>query len=190
MAAPIKKAGFGAFERPKTQPIKIIKRLWKYLMAYKWMLFTALILSLLSNMLSLVGPMLSGKAIDAIEPGAGKVDFKTVFFYAGIMLVFYLISAVMSYVLSVLMVQISRNTVYKMRNDLFEHLMKLPISFYDKNAVGDVLSVLSYDIDNINASLSNDVVHIFTSIITVIFSFLAAECTVSAIPIDAKSPSP
>ncbi len=172
MAGPIKKAGFGSFERPKTKPIKIIKRLWKYLIAYRWLLLAALILSLLSNMLSLVGPMLSGKAIDAIEPGAGKVDFKTVFFYAGLMLIFYLISAVMSYILSILMVQISRNTIYKMRNDVFEHLMKLPVSFYDKNAVGDVLSVLSYDIDNINASLSNDVVHIFTSIITVVFSFI------------------
>ncbi len=171
MAAPIKKAGFGAFERPKTKPIKILRRLWKYLTEYKWLLIAALALSLFSNFFSLIGPMLSGKAIDAIEPGAGKVDFKTVFFYAGLMLMFYLLSAVMSYILSMLMVQISRNTIYKMRNDVFEHLMKLPVSFYDKNAVGDVLSVLSYDIDNINASLSNDVVHIFTSVITVVFSF-------------------
>lgn len=165
------KAKAGAFERPKAKPITIIKRLWKYLMAYKWLLLVALILSVSSNILSLIGPTLSGKAIDAIKPGAGKVDFETVFFYAGIMLVFYLISAVLSYILSMLMVQISRNTVYKMRNDVFDHLMKLPVSFYDKNAVGDVLSVLSYDIDNINASLSNDVIHIFTSVITVVFSF-------------------
>lgn len=166
------KATPGAFERPKISPVKILKRLWKYLMAYKWLLLLALLLSLTSNILSLIGPTLSGKAIDAIEPGPGKVDFNTVFFYAGLMLVFYLISALLSYLLSFLMVQISRNTVYKMRNDVFEHLMKLPVSFYDKNAVGDVLSVLSYDIDNINASLSNDVVHIFTSIITVTFSFI------------------
>jgi hypothetical protein len=76
MAAPIKKAGFGAFERPKTKPIKILRRLWKYLIEFKWLLIAALTLSLLSNFFSLIGPMLSGKAIDAIEPGAGKVDFK------------------------------------------------------------------------------------------------------------------
>ena len=110
MAAPIKKAGFGAFERPKTKPIKILRRLWKYLIEFKWLLIAALTLSLLSNFFSLIGPMLSGKAIDAIEPGAGKVDFKTVFFYAGLMLIFYLLSSVMSYVLSMLMVQISRST--------------------------------------------------------------------------------
>ena len=92
MASPNRKAGFGAFEKPKTKPLQIIKRLWKYLMEYRWLLFGALILSILSNTLSLVGPLLSGKAIDAIEPGAGKVDFKTVFFYAGIMLIFYIVS--------------------------------------------------------------------------------------------------
>ncbi len=162
----------GAFERPKAKPITVLKRLWKYLYDYKWLLTLAIVLSLISNVLSLVGPTLSGKAIDAIRPGENAVDFKTVFFYTGLMLIFYFVSSVLSYILSALMVQISRKTVYKMRKDLFEHLMRLPVSFYDKTAVGEVLSVLSYDIDNINASLSNDVVHIFTSIITVVFSFI------------------
>ena len=87
------------------------------------------------------------------------------------MLVFYVISSALSYLLAALMVHLSRSTVYEMRKDIFDHLMKLPVSFYDTHSVGDILSVLSYDIDNINASLSNDLVQIFTSILTVSISF-------------------
>ncbi len=166
------KATGGAFERPKARPTVIIKRLWAYLKKSKWLLILAVILSLTGNALALYGPKLSGYAIDAIEFGQGKVDFPKVFEYTTIMLICYAVSAVLSYVLSVIMVRISRDTVYRMRKDLFAHLMRLPVSFYDNRQVGDILSVLSYDIDNINASLSNDLVQIFTSVMTVVFSFV------------------
>ena len=69
------------------------------------------------------------------------------------------------------MVQLSRNGVYRMRRDVFDHLTRLPVSFFDTHAVGDVLSVLSYDVDTISASLSNDLVQMLASIITVGGSF-------------------
>jgi len=166
------KATGGAFERPKAKPSVIIKRLWKYLSKSKWFLLLALLLSITGNLLALYGPKLSGYAVDAIEVGKGAVDFERVFHYTSIMLVCYALSAILSYILSVLMVKISRDTVYHMRKDIFDHLLRLPISFYDGRQVGDILSVISYDIDNINASLSNDLVQILTSIMTVTVSFI------------------
>ena len=164
--------GGGAFERPTVRSGIVLKRLWKYLYAYKWLLALAALLSIGSNMLNLIGPKLSGYAIDAIKPGPGQVDFAAVFYYAGLMLVFYLFSSLFSYALATLMVQLSRNVVYRMRRDVFEHLTRLPVSFYDTHAVGDVLSVLSYDIDTISASLSNDLVQMLASVITVGGSFI------------------
>ena len=117
-----------------------------------------------------MGPKLSGLAIDAVEPGPGKVDFATVFYYAKYMALFYALSASMSYALARLMIRLSRNIVYRMRRDIFEKLVSLPVGFFDRHQTGDVISIISYDVDTINASLSNDIVQICTSFITVLGS--------------------
>lgn len=150
----------------------VLKYLWKYIKQYKLLLFLAIIISVGGNLLALVGPKLSGYAIDSIELGKGYVNFDKVFFYAGLMVVFYLVSSVLSYCLSVLMIFISQKMVRKMRADVFNKLITLPVGFFDHNQSGDIISRISYDIDVINTSLSTDVVQILSSIITVVGSFL------------------
>ena len=71
-----------AFEKPRAGAKAILRRLWRYLYHYKWLLAAAVALSLTGNLLALAGPKLSGYAIDAIRPGPGRVDFNTVFHYA------------------------------------------------------------------------------------------------------------
>ena len=149
-----------------------MKGLIKYLLYDKWRLVLALILAVTGNLLALVGPMLSGKAVDAIEPGAGKVDFDTVFFYASLMIVFYLVSSLFSYLLSINMLGISQRLAKRMRKDVFDKLMKLPVGYFDTHLSGDIISRISYDIDVISTSLSHDVVQIVASIITVFGSFI------------------
>lgn len=147
----------------------VLKRLWQYLYFYKTKLALAIFLTVVSNILSLVGPFLTGRTIAAMENG---VNFERVFFYAGLMIVFYLISALLSYTLSIAMVKISQSVVYKMRKDLFEKLNRVSIRYFDENQTGDIISKMSYDIDTINTSLATDVVSIFTSVITVVISFV------------------
>ena len=154
----------------KLKKTYILRRLWKYFREYKWMLALAILLTIAGNALALVGPKLSGFAIDAIEPGPGKVDFATVFRYAGYMALCYALSAGMSYGLARLMIRLSRNIVYRMRRDIFEKLVSLPVGFFDRHQTGDIISIISYDVDTINASLSNDIVQICTSFITVLGS--------------------
>ena len=156
-------------EKPR-DPKKVMIRLGRYMLRYKWLLLIAIILSFGSNLLQLVGPMLSGYAINAIEPGPGHVDFQQVFHYAGLMLCFFAISSLLGYVLSILMIHISQKIVFNMRKDVFNKLMELPVSFFDKYQTGDILSRISYDIDTVNTSLSNDLVQILTSVITVVGS--------------------
>lgn len=154
----------------KLKKTYILRRLWKYFREYKWMLALAILLTIAGNALALVGPKLSGFAIDAIEPGPGQVDFATVFRYAGYMALCYALSAGMSYGLARLMIRLSRNIVYRMRRDIFEKLVSLPVGFFDRHQTGDIISIISYDVDTINASLSNDIVQICTSFITVLGS--------------------
>ncbi|MDF2484175.1 MAG: transporter transrane region [Herbinix sp.] len=150
----------------------VLQRLWRYVYHYKWMLAAAIMLTIASNMLALVGPMLSGYAIDAIEPGKGLVIFKTVFYYAGWMIVFYAVSSALSYLLSVLMMHLSQRIISKMREDVFSKLVELPVGYFDRNQAGDIISRISYDIDTVNTSLSTDVIQVCASIITVIGSMV------------------
>lgn len=158
------------YEKPKNRK-KTILRLGGYMIQYRYLVLLALILTVGSNLLALVGPMLSGYAIDAIEPGVGKVDFSRVFYYVGLMVVFYVISSILSYILSVLMIHISRKVVYQMREDVFTHLLALPVGYFDTHQTGDIISRISYDIDTVNASLTNDLVQILTTLITVAGAF-------------------
>ena len=151
---------------------KVLLRLWSYLYYYKWMLLGGIVLTITSNLLALVGPALSGGAIDAINLGKGNVNFQEVFYYTGLMAVFYIVSAALSYALSLLMLHMSQKVVRKMRSDVFSKLMELPVGYFDQHLSGDIISRLSYDIDVINTSLSSDLVQICASVITVIGSLI------------------
>lgn len=147
---------------------RTIRRLGNYLFHYRGLLALAMLCTLGSNLFSLVGPRLTGYAIGAIEPGQGAVDMAAVLYYAAWMVGFYLLSAAMSYGLQVLMITLSRKVVYKMRQDVFEKLMSLQVGYFDTHQTGDIISRLSYDIDTVNASLSNDLVQLLTTVITVV----------------------
>ena len=161
----------GPIEKPKDRK-KVLLRLWTYLYAHKWMSLGAVLLTVGSNLLALLGPMLSGRAIDAIGVEPGQADFPTIFLYCGLMVAFYAVSSLLSYILSILMIQLSQKIVYQMRQQVFDRLTELPVGYFDTHQTGDIVSRISYDIDTVNASLSNDLVQIAASVITVVGSFL------------------
>ncbi len=152
--------------------LKVLLRLGKYMFRAKWGYLCALALSILSNLLSLVGPKLSGYAVDAIGTRVGEVDFDTVIFYCLVMLGAYVLSSVTAYALQIVMINLSRGIVRHMREDIFAKLMRMKVEYFDKNQTGDIISRISYDIDTINATLSNDLVQIASSLVTVIGSLI------------------
>jgi len=158
---------------PEKKRQRILIRLGKYMFKYKWLLFLALAMTLASNSLALMGPRLSGRAIDAISIGeGGNVDFQLVLHYAGLMLIFYIASSIFTYLLNVLMITISRKVIYAIRQDVFNKLMKLPVKYFDNTDTGDIISRISYDCDTLNTSLSTDLVQILASSITIAGSFI------------------
>lgn len=166
-------AGSGSKRRLTFRDTKrIMVRLWKYLYQYKWLWLLAIVLSVAGNLLSLLGPMLSGYAIDSIGTGTGMAQFDRVFFYCMLMIVFYIVSSLLSYILSVLMIRLSQKVIFRMRSDVFNKLTELPVRFFDSHQTGEIISRISYDIDTVNASLSNDLLQIFTSLFTVVGSLV------------------
>lgn len=152
----------------KMKKTAIVGRLLPYLMRHKILLGLCFLLTVGGNLLALAGPYVSGLAIDAIELGKGHVNLSGVWRYAGVMVLLYLCSCVFSYLLSRLMIVISRKVVNTMRREVFNKLTELPVGYFDTHQTGDILSRISYDIDTINTSLSHDLVQIFASLVTVI----------------------
>lgn len=148
-----------------------ILRLFSYLKKYRLLITIALILTFVSNYLALLIPNYSGKAIDAIGVNE-NVDFSLIFINCKYMLACVILSALLSYATEVLLIRISTHITEDMREELFEHLQTLPISFFDQHQVGDIISRISYDIDTINTSLSSDLITLLTTIITVVGSFI------------------
>ena len=149
----------------------ILFRLCGYVFKHWYLFIPAVLLTLLSNQLSLLGPKYSGQAIDAITLVSG-VDFDSVRDNVIKMIVCYVLSAIMSYLLAVIMMYMSQKIVYTMRKQLFEKLTSLPVGYFDRHPTGDIISHISYDIDTINSTLSNDLVQVMTSLYTVLGSLI------------------
>ncbi len=163
---------------------QVFGRVLRYMLHYKWAMLGAFLLMLASNLLALAGPALSGHVIDAIDPfgvtegnggalsAVGQVDFDTVIRFCILLVIVYVLSAVMSYGLAVLMAWVSQRISYTMRKEVFAHLTRLPVGYFDTHQTGEIVSHLSYDIDTVNASLSHDLLQICASVITVVGSLI------------------
>ena len=150
----------------------LLKRLWQYMGRNRGLLVLAILMSISSSLLALYGPKLSGEAINAIEFGAGKVDFNIVWRCAILMAICYVGSAIFTFLLNVIMIRLSRRVSKQMRHDVFENLTRLPVGYFDKYQTGDIISTIIYDVGTVNQSLSSDLLQILQSTVTVLVSFI------------------
>ncbi|MBQ7282759.1 MAG: ABC transporter ATP-binding protein [Spirochaetales bacterium] len=161
---------FSVNEHKPKDSKKALRRILSYVKEFRLLILLALIMSLTANVLSLIGPSLAGKAINEAAAGAGKVNFGNVLHYVKLMLLFYVSSSLISLGISIIMTLVAKYTARKLRKECFEKLSRLPVSFFDKNQAGDIISRVSYDVDVVSASIQTDIVAIMTSSITVLGS--------------------
>ena len=147
-------------------------RMLKYLASYKYLLFLAIALSFASNLLALQGPRYAGLAVNEADAGAGLVNFDMVFYYAERMLFVYVASSILTVVINIVMTSLSKWIAQKMRKDVFDKLMRLPVSYYHHNTAGDIISRVSYDVDVVSTCIATDVTQILTSLVTVVGAFV------------------
>ena len=149
-----------------------LRRILRYLGPWRYIILGVIALSLVSNLMNLWGPSLAGSAIREAAAGAGKVNFGTVKHYAGLMLLCYVGSALLGFGISLIMTVISKRVARRMRQDVFDKLMRLPVGYFDRHQAGDIISRVSYDIDVISTCMATDIVQILSSFVTVFGSLI------------------
>ena len=145
-----------------------LRRLLAYLGAFKLPILLVAVLCVTSNILALWGPNLAGSAINEVAAGKGLVNFERVGYYAKRMLLVYVSSSLITILIHVIMVNVSKRVARRMRQDIFDKLMRLPVGFFDGNPAGDIISRASYDVDVISTCMATDVVSILTSTVSVL----------------------
>ena len=137
----------------------VVKRLLRYLTPYRPKLVVVAVFVVLSTLLTLLGPVLFGRAIDShIIPG-DLTGLKKLLLS---MLAVYVGAGIIGIIQSVLMVGIGQQLVKDVRSELFGHLQKLSLDFHDHHSTGDLMSRVSKDTEAINQTLSNGLID-FTS---------------------------
>lgn len=146
-------------------PKKTILRLWNYLKYYKKQLILITVFIILSTLLSVIAPLILSFLVDQFASNQNLKQMLTLLIILGFC---YLLISLLTFVTNVLMVTISESSLYQIRKDLFEHLEHLPLSFFDHNKKGDLMSRFTNDISIIDNALSDAVTEVISSVITLV----------------------
>ncbi len=152
------------------------KKLLDYLGGYKYAIALVMFFALGSTVFAILGPKILGRAttelfngIMSMIAGASEgVDFGAIAAILLWLLGLYLISAIFQFIQGFIMTGVSNKIAYRLRLDIDEKIHRLPFSYYDSVAVGEVLSRITNDVDAINHSLSQSITQIITSATTMI----------------------
>ena len=147
-----------------------LRRLGRFLRPYRWTLALLGVLVVAGNLLALVSPLLSGRAVDAIGNTPGGVDFPAVFANCAGMLACYAVSAAVAYGVAARLIRVGEAVARDLRGAAFDRLTELSVSFFDTHPAGDLISRICYDVDTVNAGLSTDLLQVVTSLVTVLGS--------------------
>ena len=154
----------GSIEKAK-DPKGALRRLLGYLSEYKNHLVVIILLTVVSTILSLVGPYLIGVAIDKFILAGDKAGLVRI---ATILTGTYLASMATSAAAGWVSAIISQRSLLKLRRDLFEHMQILSLGFFDKRSSGDLMSRLTNDVDAIGSALSQNVTQLIRNLITLV----------------------
>ena len=154
---------------------RTLKKLFSYMKNYKWPLIIVVIFAILSTIFSIIGPKILGDAttelfnglVSKISGGSG-IDFEKIASILTFLIIIYIISAVFSYIQGFIMTNITQKTTYRMRKEISEKINKLPMSYFDKKSHGEVLSIITNDVDTVSQSLNQGATQLITSIVTII----------------------
>ena len=151
------------------------KLLNNYLSKYKLALVIVVIFAIGSTIFSIVGPKILGNAtteifnglVSKLSGGSG-INFGKIGQILLTLLALYGLSALFSLIQGFTMTGVAQKLTYKMRNDLAKKINKLPMHYFDKKTKGEVLSIITNDIDTLSQNLNQSITQIITSICTLI----------------------
>lgn len=165
--------------RMTTQKAKDFKGTMRSLLAelghYKFRLIAVIVFAVLSTIFNIAGPKVLAKATTALATGwvaklrgTGSIDFGYIGKILLILLVMYLVSAAFSFCQSWIMSGLSQKMCYDFRRQISEKINRLPLAYFEKRTVGEVLSRITNDVDTLGQSLNQSITQLITSITTMI----------------------
>lgn len=163
-------------------PMKTLKRLIGIIMKkYKFHMIFVFIFMLMSVFANVQGTLFIQTLIDDyITPMIGQPnpDFTPLLMAIAKVAVFYILGAAATFAYSKIMVYVTQGTMRDIRCDIFSHMESLPIKYFDTHKHGDIMSVYTNDVDTLRQMISQSLVQIFSSVITII-SVLASMIVLS-----------
>ena len=167
--------GRGAVEKAKDFKGTTKKLIKNYLANYKISLMIVFIFAVGSTIFSVIGPKILGNATTEIYTGligkiygTGGINFEKIANILLTLLALYIASAAFSIIQGFTMTGIAQKLTYKLRSDLTKKINRLPMNYFDKKTNGEVLSVLTNDIDTLSMNLNQSITQIITSICTLV----------------------
>jgi ATP-binding cassette subfamily B multidrug efflux pump len=158
-----------------------VKRLLKYLKPHTAKLTVVFSFAILSTVFSVLGPKILGKATTRLMNGIiGKyvvyqkhlpvpaIDFQYIGTIILILIGFYILSAIFTYIQQYIMAGVSQKTVFNMRRDINDKLARLPLKYFDSRSHGEIMSRVTNDIDNVSNTLQQSLTQLITSLCTII----------------------
>ena len=152
-----------------------LRQLIRTMSHYKLPLAAAMLFAILSTIFNIAGPKVLAKATTALATGwiaklrgTGSIDFV----YIGRILLFllgmYLLSSAFSFIQGWLMTGLSQKVCYDFRRQISEKINRLPLAYFEKRTVGEVLSRITNDVDTLGQSLNQSITQLITSVTTMI----------------------
>ncbi len=150
----------------KAYDARLMRRLLAYLRPYRWKVVLAVLMLIAASGLALVGPWLMKEAIDEAIPGR---DFAFLRLLAIIFVVSLLLAGVLEYARTILTTWIGQNVMLDLRQEIFAHLQRLRLAYFDRNPVGRLMTRITSDVEVLNEMFTSGVVTIFGDLFTVAF---------------------
>ncbi|MEK4283580.1 MULTISPECIES: ABC transporter ATP-binding protein [Ureibacillus] len=161
--------GRGPAAKAKNQKATI-KRIWSYLKKQRLSINFVIILVLITSMLNILGPLMIGVIIDNyILP----LDIEGTIRMGMLLAAIFIASSLLTWLQTFVMIRASLKTIQNLRIELFEKMQSLPISFFDQKQQGDLMSRMTNDIDNLNFALSQSVIQIVSSVLSLVGTAIA-----------------
>lgn len=170
----------------KTNPMKTLKRLMKYIIdGYLWQGIIVVICILISSLATVASTLFIKNLIDDyILPfisESGTADFTKLSQALFVMAIIFLIGVVATYAFNRIMINIAQGTLKKIRDDMFVHMETLPIKFFDTHAHGDLMSLYTNDTDTLRQMISQSIPQLISSVFSIVSVF--ASMLVLSIPL-------
>ncbi|MBX8946635.1 ABC transporter ATP-binding protein [Lysinibacillus sp. K60] len=154
----------GPAEKAKNQR-ETLSRVWHYVKQQKVGLFFSILFVIASTFLSLAGPYMIGHIIDDYIM---KKDINGTIRLGIVLAVIFTVASILTWLQTYVMIHVAMKTIRTLRLELFQKLQTLTLRFFDQRALGDLMSRVTNDIDNLNTALAQSVTQIVSSILTVI----------------------